>query len=85
MTIRELQRELPQFDWKKYIYSLFKDIENVTITENEILLIDDWKYLEKAIKLYAVVSKSNKKYENIFFQFEKIYHLYDIISIYTEI
>jgi hypothetical protein len=61
MTIRELQRELSQFDWKKYIYSLFKDIENVTITENEILLIDDWKYLEKAIKLYATISKSNKK------------------------
>ena len=42
----------------KYIYSLFKDIENVTITENEILLVDDWKYLEKAIKYHPIYAEA---------------------------
>lgn len=47
-----------QFDWKKYTQGIFSEIENLNITDDEVVLIEDIKYLSEAAKLY---SKSNIK------------------------
>ena len=40
---------------------MFGDIENVTITEDEVILVDDWEYLLKAAGFYYDLSKNKKR------------------------
>ncbi len=40
---------------------MFSEIENVTITENEVVLIEDYKYLVEASKLYVKEMRTNLK------------------------
>lgn len=61
MTLDELQEKLPQFEWKKYIHSLFRDIKNVTITNTEEILVDDLPYLERAVQIYADYNGRRKR------------------------
>ena len=45
---------------------MFGDIENVTITEDEVILVDDWDYLLKAVGLYYDLAKNKKRdFENL--------------------
>ncbi len=40
---------------------MFSDIENVTITDNEVILLEEFKYLQEAAKLYAKEIRNNIK------------------------
>ena len=42
---------------------MFTDIENVSINENETILVDDWDYVVNAAKLYQVMAKTNKRFK----------------------
>ncbi len=33
----------------------------MTITENEVILVDDWKFVERAVKVFASLNKANKR------------------------
>jgi hypothetical protein len=50
-----------KFDWKKYIIGLFAEVKNVSIADNEYILVDDWPYIEKAVKIFANYSKTRKR------------------------
>jgi hypothetical protein len=50
-----------KFEWRKFIQGMFSETENVTITENEPILIEDFKYLVEASRLYARELKTNLK------------------------
>ena len=60
-TIKQLESLIPEFEWRRYIQGIFNDVENVTITENEVILVEDFKYLSEAAKLYSTQAKSNLK------------------------
>ena len=53
---------LYQIEWKEIITGLFSDIENVTITDSEEILIDDFKYLVEASKLYSYLKSTTPMY-----------------------
>ncbi|CAF0711920.1 unnamed protein product [Brachionus calyciflorus] len=59
MTIKELATRVPHFEWKEFILGMFEDVKNVTIDDNEIILIDDLQYLIDASKLYATLKQNN--------------------------
>lgn len=40
---------------------MFKDIENITITDDEVILVDDLGYVKKACSLYADLIKTQKR------------------------
>lgn len=62
MTIGELAEEIPDFDWKEFIINgVFKDIENITITDDEVILVDDIDYLRNATKLYSELIVTRKQ------------------------
>jgi hypothetical protein len=42
-----------KFDWRQFIRNIFLSTDNLNIDDNEMVLIDDLKYLEKITKIYA--------------------------------
>ena len=42
---------------------MFNEVDDVTITENELILIDDIKYLTDAAKLYTTLARNNLRYK----------------------
>lgn len=48
---------------------MFASVENVNITENETIIVEDWDYLVNAAKLYAEYAKTKKKFEFFIYLF----------------
>lgn len=44
---------------------LFNKVENVTITDNEIIVVDDIEYLEKAMKIFVAQSRNRRDFDNL--------------------
>ncbi len=61
VTLRELAILIPEFEWQKYMTGIFEDIPDVNVTDDEIIVIDDFKYLIDASKLYANLVKYYQK------------------------
>jgi hypothetical protein len=51
-----------KFDWRTYIDGTFKNVKNLTITDDEMVLVDDWTYLQNATELYAKYASTQKKF-----------------------
>ena len=64
---------------------MFSDVQNVTITEMEVILVDDYKYLEAAIKLYGTYNKNRKRCLKIAFNFLKFFEIKLIFLCFIEI
>ena len=46
---------------------MFNDVENTTMDENEIILVDDLDYLTNATKIYEKYSRTQKRFLLIYF------------------
>jgi hypothetical protein len=40
-----------KFDWKALIFNTFKNFANMSIDEDEIIIVDDYSYLSNASKV----------------------------------
>jgi hypothetical protein len=51
-----------QFEWEEYIVKgMFRNVKNVTVTKDEIILVDDLEYFDKALPLYKQYTETKKK------------------------
>ncbi|CAF0711928.1 unnamed protein product [Brachionus calyciflorus] len=62
MTIAGLIEEMPKFDWKGFIIDgIFNEIKNVTIDQNEPIVVEDFRYLQFISDLIDKVDSTYKK------------------------
>ncbi len=65
-TLAKLAKEVPEFEWREFIVNgVFKDLDNIKITEDEVILVDDFDYIKSACKLYADLVKNPEDKKNL--------------------
>ncbi|RNA08867.1 neprilysin isoform X2 [Brachionus plicatilis] len=76
MTIGQLEKAIPDFEWKNYLFGIYQDVKNVTVDENEIVLVDDWNDL-KNLLIWLFVKETipflPKAFQEAKLEFDKIY------------
>ena len=61
MTIAELAAQIPKFDWKGFIIDgVFKDVKNVTVDETELVIIEDFEFLQFIADLYNITETKHE-------------------------
>ncbi len=66
MTLAELTKEVPEFEWREFIINgIFNDFENIKITDDEIILVDDFDYIKSVSKVYADLIKNTEDKKNL--------------------
>lgn len=55
MKIRELQEKYPSIPWKEYMQKILPS--SITLTDDEVIIVDVPEYFSKLVKLLAMTSK----------------------------